>query len=289
VEPLDVLRRFNRTWSSRVGALEESYLGTGRPLAVSRLLFELDAAAATPVLVLRDRLGLDAGYLARLLRRLEDDGLATTTPDPEDRRRRLVVLTDAGEGERALLEERSQAAAAALVAPLTASQRARLGDALATADLLVRAATLDLERARPDDPRVRHAVDRYVAELVERFPAGFDPGPADPRDPGSTYLLAGSAGEVVACGGVRPLERGRVGTAEVKRMWVDAGWRGAGLGARLLAALESLAADLGHTRVVLDTNSTLTEAVVLYERAGYARTERYNDNPYAELFFTKDL
>lgn len=149
--------------------------------------------------------------------------------------------------------------------------------------------SFDVVRTRPNDPRVQAAVARYVAELVDRFPSGFDPGPADPRDPEATYLLVTSGGEVVACGGVRPLEPGTVGTAEVKRMWVDAGWRGAGLGSRLLAALEALAADLGHTRVVLDTNGTLTEAIALYERAGYTRTERYNDNPYAEAFFTKDL
>ncbi|WP_299051433.1 helix-turn-helix domain-containing GNAT family N-acetyltransferase [uncultured Nocardioides sp.] len=283
------LRGFNRTWTQRVGALDESYLGTGRPLATSRLLFELDPVAPTPVTDLRDWLGLDAGYLARLLRRLEAEGLATTVPDPEDRRRRQVGLTDAGRDERAELERRSAEAATRLLRPLTDRQRERLADALAVADLLVRAATLDLRRARPDEPAVARALTRYVAELADRFPAGFDPGPADPRDPGTTYLLATSDGEPVACGGVRPLEAGTTGTAEVKRMWVDAAWRGAGLGARLLASLEDLARDLGHTRVVLDTNSTLVEAVALYDRAGYRRIDRYNDNPYAEAFFTKGL
>ena len=63
-----VLRRFNRTYTQRIGVLEESFLGTGRPLAVSRLLFEIGTAPATAQ-ALRERLGLDSGYLSRLLRR----------------------------------------------------------------------------------------------------------------------------------------------------------------------------------------------------------------------------
>lgn len=285
----ETLRRFNRTWTQRVGALDESYLGTGRPLATSRLLFELDPVAPTSVTDLRDRLGLDAGYLARLLRRLEAEHLVSTVADPADRRRRLVGLTDVGREERDDLERRSAEAATGLLRPLTDRQRERLAEALGVADLLVRAATLELRRTRPDDPAVERALARYVAELADRFPAGFDPGPADPRDAEATYVLATSDGEPVACGGVRPLGAGTTGTAEVKRMWVDAGWRGAGLGARLLAALEALAGDLGHTRVVLDTNTTLVEAVALYDRAGYRRIDRYNDNPHAEAFFAKDL
>jgi GNAT superfamily N-acetyltransferase len=66
-------------------------------------------------------------------------------------------------------------------------------------------------------------------------------------------------------------------------------WRGAGLGSRMLRHLEDLARRLGHTRVVLDTNGTLLEAIAMYERAGYAHIERYNDNPYAEAWFEKPL
>jgi ribosomal protein S18 acetylase RimI-like enzyme len=72
-------------------------------------------------------------------------------------------------------------------------------------------------------------------------------------------------------------------------MWVHPEWRGAGLGSRMLRHLESLAQSHGFTRIVLDTNSALTEAIALYERAGYRQTDRYNDNPYAELFFEKRL
>lgn len=276
------LRRFNRTYTQRVGALEESFLGTGRPLNVSRLLFEIGPDGAG-VRELRDRLDLDSGYLTRLLRRLTDDRLVELRPDPADGRRRLAVLTDAGARSWRELDERSEELATRLLAPLTPRQRTRLTDALATADLLVRAATIHLREVDPDDPVGRTAAGRYFAELDRRFPGGFDPGEPDRE---GRFLLATSAGRPVAYGGVRDLPDG---SAEIKRMWVDDAWRGAGLGSRMLRELEALAVRLGHDRVVLDTNRTLVEAIAMYERAGYRPVPRYNDNPYAQAWFAKTL
>ncbi len=79
------------------------------------------------------------------------------------------------------------------------------------------------------------------------------------------------------------------GIGEIKRMWVDPDWRGAGLGARLLRHLEHGAPTSGHGIVRLDTNGTLVEAIAMYERAGYRPIERYNDNPYAQAWFEKGL
>lgn len=295
---VDTLRRFNRTYTQRVGVLEESHLGTGRTLGASRLLYEVDGEVGSTVGELRDLLGLDSGYVARLLRALESDGLVATEPDPADRRRRRVVLTDAGRAARADLDQRSEDLAARLVAPLTPRQQARLGDALATAELLVRAATVELREVDPADPAsvraARTALDRYVAEVADRLPGGFAPSGLDAVEPGSTWVVATSDGRPAAYGGIRPLDL-PVGVAgdgpavEVKRMWVDPAWRGAGLGGRMLRHLEELAREQGATRIALDTNSALDEAVALYDRAGYARVERYNDNADAELFFAKRL
>jgi DNA-binding MarR family transcriptional regulator len=285
--PTSVLRRFNRTWTQRIGALDESFLGMGWPLGASRLIFEIGTGPAA-VRELRERLDLDSGYLSRLLRRLEDADVVAVQPDPADGRRRLVRLTATGRTAYDELERRSEAKAQALVAPLSERQQARLAEALATADLLVRAATVRLRRTSTDDPVAQAAVGRYYDELAARFPDGFEAGPTSLAD--GVFVVATSDGEPVACGGVQPL--GTMDghpTGEVKRMWVHPGWRGAGLGARMLRHLEDVASELGHTRVVLDTSDRLTEAVAMYERAGYASVPAYNDNPYARVWFSKGL
>jgi DNA-binding MarR family transcriptional regulator/GNAT superfamily N-acetyltransferase len=285
------LRRFNRAWSQRVGALEESFLGTGRSLGASRLLFEMGADGAG-VLDLRRRLALDSGYLSRLLRGLEDDGLVEVRPDPRDQRRRVVVPTTKGRRAIERLDRRSDERAHDLVAPLGPSQRRRLEEALATAERLIRAATCTFDPADVASDEAVGAVRRYFAEIDERFPDGFDPGDAATTDvegmrpPHGSFLVGRVDGEVAACGGLQPHTR-TIG--EIKRMWVDPQWRGCGLGGRMLAALEHQAADLGYREVYLDTNGTLHEAIAMYGAAGYRSIERYNGNPYAQAWFAKKL
>ena len=104
--------------------------------------------------------------------------------------------------------------------------------------------------------------------------------------PGGAFVLARVGDEVAACGG---LQRHDDDTGEIKRMWVAPGWRGTGLGRRMLAELERHAAELGYRRVVLDTNGTLDEALALYGSSGYEPIGRYNDNPYAQHWFSKQL
>lgn len=273
------LRRFNRTWSQRVGVLEESYLGTGRPLAVSRLLFEIGDGGA-PVADLRERLGLDSGYLSRLLRRLEADGSVLVRASADDARRREAVLTEQGREERAELDARGAALAADLVDRLTPRQQQRLDAALREAELLIRVATIELTEVPIGSPVARAAVARFFGELNERF--GYEPGAPDTE---GRFFVALSDGAPVACGGVRTIPDGR---AEIKRLWVDPTWRGSGLGSRMLRRLEEEAA-MDHDEVVLDTKAGLTEAVAMYERTGYRRIEQYNDNRDAELWFAKPL
>jgi DNA-binding MarR family transcriptional regulator len=286
MELVPVLRRFNRTYTQRIGVLEESYLGTGRPLNVSRLLFDIGQSTEPTLRELRYRLGLDSGYLSRMLAGLEAEGLVVLAPDTTDRRRRIVALTKAGRRAVAELDDRSQRLATRLVEPLTSRQQERLAHALATADLLVRAATVKLRDTDLAAPAAQSALRAYFAELDERFPRGFDPGTPAPAEPGAHYVVALSEGVPVAFGGVRPLDET---SAEIKRMWVHRDWRGAGLGSRMLRHLEQLARGSGFTRVVLDTNGVLVEAIGMYQRAGYVDIERYSDNPYAERFFAKQL
>jgi DNA-binding MarR family transcriptional regulator/GNAT superfamily N-acetyltransferase len=291
IDPVTTVRRFNRSYTQRIGALEDSFLGVGLPLGPARVLFEIGAAPGT-TFELRHRLGLDSGYLSRLLRELEGRGYVAVAPDAADRRRRRVTLTRAGRKVWAELDRRSDARAHRLLDPLGASQRARLVEALATADKLVRAATVQIDEVDPDRPEARASVAAYFAELDRRFPTGFDPGEDAARDrgalrpPDGTFLLARSDDDAVACGGVQALD-GTVG--EIKRMWVHPEWRGVGLGARMLQHLEQHARRIGYDTVRLDTNDVLTEAITMYERAGYRSIPRYNDNPYARRWFEKRL
>jgi DNA-binding MarR family transcriptional regulator/predicted N-acetyltransferase YhbS len=295
-----VVRRFNRSYTQRIGVLEDSFLGMGMPLGPARLLFEIGAAPAAgraPVTThaLRERLGLDSGYLSRLLRHLEKEGLVAVAPDPADRRRRQVSLTATGRERWKELERRSDDQARLIVDPLTERQRERLVRALTEADLLVRAATVAFEPADPAAPVARDVVGRYFAEIGRRF--GFDASGETEKDskllvpPDGVFVVAVSDGAPVACGGlhtIAPTDKGqRVG--ELKRMWVHDDWRGAGLGTRLLRHLEDQARDLGHVIVRLDTNKALTEAIAMYQRAGYHPVDRYNDNPWATHFFEKPL
>jgi GNAT superfamily N-acetyltransferase len=143
-----------------------------------------------------------------------------------------------------------------------------------------------------DSPEARQAMAQYFEELGERLPSGFDPGAAldealvanDP--PRGAFVLARAGDEVVGCGAITLLDER---TAEIKRMWVSPAVRGRGLGRRLLARLEEEARRAGCRTVVLDTSTTLTEAVAMYEAAGYTPTEPYNDNPYAERWFARSL
>ena len=133
---------------------------------------------------------------------------------------------------------------------------------------------------------------QYFAELDARFPDGFDPGDAIDEaavlynPPTGRFFVARVDGELAGCGGVVHLDDT---TTEIKRMWVAPASRGRGVGKALLARLEAEAGAAGRTKVVLDTNGTLREAMAMYESADYAPIDRYNDNPYAEHWFVKAL
>jgi DNA-binding MarR family transcriptional regulator/GNAT superfamily N-acetyltransferase len=292
MDQLAAIRRFNRIYTPKIGALGDSFLGSGLPLPAARVLFEVGPDGVT-VRDLRRRLGLDSGYLSRILRSLEANRLITLADDPADRRRRICRLTAAGERRWTRLDARSDEIVADLLDPLTTGQQERLADALATAALLIAASTVAFHEVDPTSATATAALMSYFDELDARFPGGFDgsdavrEGVSTMTPPRGAFLVAlADDGTVVGCGGIQALDDT---SAEVKRMWIHAEWRGAGLGRRLLAALEQRCAELGYTRVVLDTNATLTEAIAMYETAGYSPTKQYNDNPYAQRWFAKPL
>ena len=285
------LRTFNRRYTQRIGVLAERFLGQDRPPGAARVLFEIGPDEAS-VLELRQRLDLDSGYLSRVLRGLEAEGLVTVRADDGDARRRVAALTARGRREWDELDRRSNDLAAEILDPLTETQRRTLTDSLATADRLLRAATVNFDIVDPRSDAALFSMTQYFDELDARFPSGFDPGDtlmadaAGLRPPVGVFVVAVSEGRSVACGGVQALGDG---IGEIKRMWVDTTFRGLGVGRRMLSHLEGQARGLGHRLVRLDTNSELVEAIAMYESAGYRPIERYNDNPYALRFFEKAL
>src|SRR3954469_6136661 len=172
------VRSFNRLVTRQVGALNDRYLG-GRPLGESRVLFEIGTAGATPRDV-RVRLGLDSGYLARMIRSLQRDGLVEEAPDPADRRTKRLRLTRAGRAEMRALDRLADGFAASTLEPLTAEQRARLLQAEAEVRRLLAISMIAIERVDPSSADARWCLSHYYAEIDERFEQGFDPGPPLP-------------------------------------------------------------------------------------------------------------
>ena len=133
---LEQVRSFNRAVTLRTGALNESYLGRGRPLGQARLLFEI-GPVGSDIRSLRERLGLDSGYVSRLLKSLENEGLVAVESDSNDRRRRLVTLTAKGRAEHVAYDRLSDDLARSMLAALSASQRDRLVAAMAEVETLM--------------------------------------------------------------------------------------------------------------------------------------------------------
>src|SRR6185312_8673832 len=198
------VRRFNRTVTTRVGALSDNFLASDRSLGQNRLLWEVGARGCD-IRSLRARLDLDSGYLSRMLRVLERDGLIVIEQSPDDGRVRTARLTDAGRREVATLDRRSDDAAAAILAPLNDGQRDRLVTAMGEVDRLLTASIVEVRECDPREPQARFCLTTYYAELSERFDGGFDPSRKPFRDgdmtpPAGLLLVATLHGEPVGCG-----------------------------------------------------------------------------------------
>jgi DNA-binding MarR family transcriptional regulator/ribosomal protein S18 acetylase RimI-like enzyme len=287
---IPLVRRFNRAVTQRIGALNDRFLGRDRPLGQARLLYEIGPEGAE-IRALRGRLGLDSGYLSRLLRALERQGLVKARPAADGRVRR-VALTTAGQVEVAEYGRRSDEFASAILAPLDTRQRDRLVAAMAEVERLLGASAIEIAPEPAGIDAAHFCLESYFRELGRRFRAGFDPalsisaGVAELTPPAGVLLLARLHGQPVGCGALK-VKAGGIG--EVKRMWVAPEARGLGLGRRLLEALEGTARGFGLALLRLETNETLQEAQALYRSAGYAEVAPFNDEAYAHHWFEKAL
>lgn len=290
-EHIAATRAFNRLVTQRAGALEVRFLGRGRPLAQTRVLYEI-GEAGTELRALRRKLDLDSGYLSRLVHSLVAEGLVSLDADPVDERVRWARLTPAGMEEWNLIDRRSDDAAIEVLRPLTEKHRERLHTAMVEACRLLRLSAVRFSPVDPESDRALGALARYFDELDDRFAEGFDAARSPAPDtrgfskPDGAFLVATTMGDTVACGGVTRLEQ-RV--AYIKRMWVDPSMRGLGLGRALLQALEAAASELGCETVRLETNRALNEAIQLYRSTGYREVPSFIDEPYAHHWFEKRL
>jgi DNA-binding MarR family transcriptional regulator/GNAT superfamily N-acetyltransferase len=285
------VRRFNRIVTQRVGALEDRFLARDHSLGEARMLWEI-GPEGRDVRSLRTGLGLDSGYVSRLLASLKAARLVTVRPSAADKRIKTARLTAAGAAERAVLDERARRRAESLLTPLTQAQRIRLVAAMADVERLMTAAMVDITPIDPDDPRAQYCLRSYVNELNRRFEAGWDPSKsisadeAELRPPAGIFLLASLHDTPIGCAALK--FHGEE-PAEVKRMWVSDSARGLGIGRRLLNEIEAQAAVHGITTLRLETNRALQEAINLYRSAGYVEVAAFNDEPYAHHWFEKRL
>jgi DNA-binding MarR family transcriptional regulator/GNAT superfamily N-acetyltransferase len=288
---VDQVHRFNRLVTERVGALNDHFLGRDRPLAEARLLWEIGPDGAE-VRRLRARLGLDSGYLSRMLRSLETAGLVELAPGRHDRRTRVARLTAAGRRERDALDRRSDEFAHALLSPLSATQRERLVAAMGEVESLLTAASVQITSIDPEHRDAQQCLSEYVAELNRRSRRGFDPSkgatalPHEVRPPAGEFFVAYLHGEPLGCGAVM---HHADAPAEIKRMWIAPRARGLGLGRRLLETLEACARAGGARVAHIETGGVLIEALSLYRSAGWREVPAFNAEPFADHWFEKTL
>jgi DNA-binding MarR family transcriptional regulator/predicted N-acetyltransferase YhbS len=286
---LDAVRRFNRLYTKRIGVLQRGLLGSPWSLAELRVLYELAHRERTVATDLVRELGLDAGYVSRMLRGFERRKLLERRPAPHDGRRSDITLTAAGRRAVAALEDRSRAEVAGLLATLPPEGQAKLLAAMRTIEELLGArpgvSTLVLRPHRPGDLGWivhRHAVvygaewgydERFegmVAGIVADLARGFDPR----RE---RCWMAERDGEVV---GSIALVRKTATVAQLRLLLVEPSARGLGVGRRLVQECITFARQAGYRRVTLYTHDTLHAARHLYVEAGFRLTHEEPDDTY---------
>jgi DNA-binding MarR family transcriptional regulator/predicted N-acetyltransferase YhbS len=278
-DDIAAVRAFNRFYTARIGALRDGLLATAHPLPEARLLFELGQRETTDVADLRRTLEIDAGYLSRLLARLEEQGLVARERSTADARRQRASLTRRGREAYATLDRRSAAEIATLLDGLRDEERRRLLEAMQTVHEIVegaaRPAPFVLRPPQPGDfGWVVHRHGALYAEeygwdasfeaLVARIVADY----AEHHDPRreAAWIAEVSGRPVGSVFCVRRDEH----VAQLRLLLVEPSARGMGIGARLVAECLRFARRAGYREITLWTNDVLVDARRIYERAGFA-------------------
>jgi DNA-binding MarR family transcriptional regulator/N-acetylglutamate synthase-like GNAT family acetyltransferase len=273
------VRRFNRFYTRQIGVLQEGYLDSPFSLAEVRVLYELAHRPQTTASDLVRDLGLDAGYLSRIIRGFKKRGLVAAAPSLTDGRHRLLSLTEQGRTVFAPLHARSHHDIGVMLDGLVPADQDRLLAAMHTIENLLGATP---ERKvpyllRPPYPGDlgwvvhRHGVlyaeeygwDERFEALVATIVAGF----IETHDPKRERCwIAERDGAIV---GSVLLVKQSPEVAKLRLLLVEPAARGLGIGARLVAECERFARVAGYETITLWTNDVLHAARHLYQRAGY--------------------
>lgn len=276
---VEAVRRFNRFYTRRIGVLHDRFLRSPFSLAEARIVYELAHHERTSAAALSRELGLDPGYLSRILRRFRRRGLVRRAAAEDDARRSLLWLTEKGQDAFAALNAAQGAEIAAMLGRLSPEQRGRLIEAMGTIEALLRAEPEPRvpDILRPPQPGdlgwvvQRHGAlyaqeygwderfEALVAEIVARFVRRFDPRM-------ERCWIAEKEGENVGC--VFCVRHSRR-VAQLRLLLVEPHARGLGIGGRLVDECIAFARRAGYRKMMLWTNDVLHAARRLYQRAGF--------------------
>lgn len=272
------VRRFNRFYTREIGVLEQQLLESPFSLTEARVLFELANREGVTAKAVGDDLGLDPGYLSRILQAFAEKGLVTRKPDASDRRQFGLALTRKGHLAFGRLNNSSHENVRRMLERLRAGDEQRLIDAMVTIERLIGGARpgATLRAHRPGDMGwvvKQHGLlyarefgwdisfEGMVAGIAAEFLKNFDPkrercwiAEIDGQQAGSVFLVKHSD-EV----------------AKLRLLLVDPSARGIGLGKRLVDECILFARDCGYRRITLWTQSMLLAARGIYEEAGFTR------------------
>jgi DNA-binding MarR family transcriptional regulator/GNAT superfamily N-acetyltransferase len=277
------VRRFNRFYTQKIGVLHEGLLGSPFSLSEARVLYELAHRQRPTASELGQDLGLDAGYLSRILRAFEKRRFIARSRSKADGRRSHLTLTAHGRKAFAPLNARSREEIGAMLGELPAPEQHRLVESMHTIEELLgkrpAPAAYVLRPPRPGDMGWvvhRHAVlygqeygwdQRFeamvagvVAKIIERCHPERERG-----------WIAETDGEPV---GLVFLVRQSARVAQVRLLLVEPKARGLGIGARLVEECVRFARAAGYRKITLWTNSILVAARHIYQKAGFRLVAR---------------
>lgn len=272
-DPVAAVRRFNRFYTRAIGVLERGYLGTPYTVAEGRVLYEIAKADGVTAKAVGEITGLDAGYLSRIVARLERDGVVARERSARDGRSALLRLTDHGAEVFAPFDQRSAALVEGMIASLSTPQRGRLTGAMAEVERLLSGAQdgpVTLRPHRTGDMgwiTERHGLNYareygwndHIEAVTARICADF----LDRHDPAlERCWIAERAGERLGC--VFLVKDEAPGVARLRLLMLDPAARGLGLGKRLVAECVAFARAAGYREIVLWTHAVLTAARAIY-------------------------